>query len=231
MTWGYYYSMFETIYGKFELILPCQSPLIPSFTLSASCSWCLKDYMTIPTGSMYAIYGGFLSHGGTPSFHPFFVGIFHEKITIQCSLGVSPWQVGNPHIPTYRASKTHGEQPSSVQRNTALQRVVLSSIDIYSKGLYMLLPCLGQPEDAVACYVFNLQFVVHRWVPIFAIDKWATWGLVWNCGHCWAKTPTNLWSVSSMMHWFLRRLLTHHLRMRYLWMHPMHKWKTVTVII
>ena len=66
MTWGYYYSMFETVYGKFELILPCQSPLIPSFTLSASCSWCLKDYMTIPTGSMYAIYGN-IYHQYTPN--------------------------------------------------------------------------------------------------------------------------------------------------------------------
>ena len=66
MTWGYYYSMFETIYGKFDLILPRQSPLTPSFTVSASCSWCLKDYMTIPTGSMYAIYGN-IYHQYTPN--------------------------------------------------------------------------------------------------------------------------------------------------------------------
>ena len=59
-------------------------------------------------------YGGFLSHQGTPSHHPFFLGISHE--TIQLFLGF-PHDYGKHHI--NQPSNTQGlpvrvkEQPAS----------------------------------------------------------------------------------------------------------------------
>ena len=53
------------------------------------------------------MYIGFLSHGGTPSYHPFHFRMFHEKVTIQTqpSNGShSPNMWGIPHIGTPRFS-------------------------------------------------------------------------------------------------------------------------------
>ena len=59
--------------------------------------------------SIIYIYIGFLSHGGTPSYHPFHFRIFHEKVTIQSQkktgLGYhSPNMWGIPHLGTPRFS-------------------------------------------------------------------------------------------------------------------------------
>ena len=38
------------------------------------------------------LFGGFLSHGGTPSHHQFLDRIFHETIQLLCTF------IGNPHV-------------------------------------------------------------------------------------------------------------------------------------
>jgi len=48
------------------------------------------------TMGVYNIYGGFLSHGGTPVHHPFLFGMFLDKS--HPAIGVPPYNVGDPML-------------------------------------------------------------------------------------------------------------------------------------
>ena len=68
--------------------------LVPWFTIKKQFGILIEDYQIVQTNR----YQGFHYHGGTPSDHPFEIGIFHEFHETKCDhFMVSPFY-GKPHM-------------------------------------------------------------------------------------------------------------------------------------